>query len=92
MALKERSLEERGYLMDRQRDFQETFEPVVAGNEKMAQDIIGDLTTITEGLQEINRNLEVKKEPPRPGIGSKRKFVSDYGPLAETFLSSGIHG
>ena len=37
----------------------------------MAQDIIKDLTPITEGLQEINRNLEAKKEQPRPIIGSK---------------------
>ena len=62
--LKERNLEERGYLMDRQRDLQETFESVMASNEKMAQDIIRDLTPSTEGLQEINRNLEAKKEPP----------------------------
>ena len=62
---------ERGYLMDRQ---------------KMAQDIIKDLIPITEGLQEINRNLEAKKEPSRPKIGSKRRFVSDCGPLADTFL------
>ena len=33
--LKERILEERGYLMDRQRDLQEIFEPVVASNEKI---------------------------------------------------------
>ena len=29
---------------------QETFEPVVAGNEKMAQNIIKNLAPITEGL------------------------------------------
>ena len=79
-------MEECGHLMDLQRDLQETFIPVVASNEKMAQDIIGDLTPITEGLKEINRNLEAKKEPPRPKIGSKQKFVNDYGPLAESFL------
>ena len=80
--LKERNLEERGYLMDPQ----ETFEPVVASDEKMVQDIIGDLTPITEGLHVINKILEAKKEPPRPKIGSKRRFVSKYGPFAETFL------
>ena len=52
----------------------------------MAQDIIEDLTPITEGLQEINRNLDAKKEPPRPNIGSKGRFVSDYGPPTETYL------
>ena len=48
--------------MDRQRDLQETFEPVVASNKKMTQDIIGDLTRIIEGLQKINITLEAKKE------------------------------
>ena len=64
--LKERNLEERGYLMDRQRDLQETSEPVVAGNDTIAQAIMGDLTPITEGLQEINRTLEAKKETATP--------------------------
>ena len=73
--LKERNMEECGYLMDRQRDLQETFEPVVAGNEKMAQNSIKVLAPVTEGLQEINRNIEMKKAAPRPKIGSKRRFV-----------------
>ena len=72
--------------MDRQRDLEETFRLVIASNEKMAQDIIKDLAPITEGFQEINRNIEMKKEALRSKIGSKRRFVSDYGPLAETFL------
>ena len=84
--LTECNLEEHGYLMDRQRDLQETFEPVVASNEKMAQEIIGDLTPITEELPEINRNLEAKKEQTHPKIRSKQRFVSDYDPLAETIL------
>ena len=84
--LKERNLDDRGYLMDRQRDLEETLEPVVASNQKMARDTIKDLTPITKGLQEINRNLETKKEPPRPKFGSKRRFGNDYGPLDETFL------
>ena len=63
-------MEERGYLMDRQSALEETFESVVASNQKIAQDIIKDLILITEGLQEINRNLEAKKEQPRPKIES----------------------
>ena len=47
----ERNLEERGHLMNRQRNLEETFEAVVASNQKMSQDIIKDLTPITEGLQ-----------------------------------------
>ena len=66
--LKDRNLEERVYLIDRQRDLQETFESVVASNEKMAKHIIKDLAPITSGLQEINRNIEMKKEPLRQKI------------------------
>ena len=53
----DRNLADRGYLMDRQRDLEEIFHPVTASNEKMAQDIIKDLAPITEGLDEINRNI-----------------------------------
>ena len=56
--LKERNMAERGYLMNRQRE--ETFQPVVASNERMAQDIIKNLAPITEGLEEMNRNIEMK--------------------------------
>ena len=72
--------------MGRQRDLQESFEPVVASNEKMTQNIIKYLAPITEELQEINSNIVMKNEALRPKIGSKRRFVSGYGPLAETFL------
>ena len=43
---------------------------MVASNEKMAQDI-KDLAPIMEGLEDVNRNMEMKKEKPRPKIGSK---------------------
>ena len=46
-------MEERGYLMERQRDLKETFEPVVASNQKMCDYIIEDIAPVTEGLQEI---------------------------------------
>ena len=49
--LKERNMEERRFHMDRQRDWEETFEPIVASDEKRAQYIIKDLTPITEGLE-----------------------------------------
>ena len=50
-------MEERGHLMDLQRDLEETFEPVMASNKKKAENIIKDLHH--EGLHELNRNLEV---------------------------------
>ena len=78
---------EREYLMDRHRDLEETLQPVIASNEKMAQDITKYLAPITEGMEEINRNIEMKKETLRPKIGSKRRLISgDYGSLAESFL------
>ena len=75
--LKECNIEERGYLMDRRRDWEDTFEPILASNEKMAQDIIKELA-------EMNRDIELKREMSRPKIGSKRRLVSattDYGSL-----------
>ena len=53
----------------------------------MAEDIIKDFPNITEELQEIKRDIEVKKnEMPRPKIGSKRIRGSDYVPLAKGFI------
>ena len=42
----------------------------------MAQNTIKDLAPKTEGLQDINRNIEMKMEALRPKIGKKRRFVS----------------
>ena len=82
--LKERNMEERGYLMDRRRDFK----PMVASNEKMAQYIIKNLAPINEEFVEMNRNMELKREMSHPKIGSKRRLVGAdyYGPLAEAFI------
>ena len=53
--LKERDLEERGNYMDRRRELQKNFEPVVSSNQKMAEDI-------TSELKEIRRNIALKSE------------------------------
>ena len=53
-------MEARGCLMNLQSELEETFVQVVASNQKMTQDIFEDLTPITEGLQEVNRNLEAR--------------------------------
>ena len=45
--LKECNMAAHGYLIYQQRDLEETFQPVVTSNEKMAQDIIKDLALIT---------------------------------------------
>ena len=81
--LKERNLAERGDLMDRRRELEETFEPVVASNEQMARDISKDLEPINE---ELNRNLEMNEVHRKSlRIGGKRKRESMYGPLAARF-------
>ena len=49
--LQKRNLEERSDLIDRQRDLEETYEPIVASNQKMAQDVIEDLIPIKEELK-----------------------------------------
>ncbi|MCH2421445.1 MAG: hypothetical protein MK215_05870 [Candidatus Poseidoniia archaeon] len=59
--LKKRNSEERGQFIDRKRHLEETFEPVVVSNQRMAQDIIKDLVPITEGLQRMNRTIGMKE-------------------------------
>ena len=74
--------------MDRRRGLEETFGPIVASNEKMAQDIIKDLASINGELVEMDRNIELEREMSRPKIESKHRLVSAdyYGPLAESFI------
>ena len=57
--LKDRNLEDRSDLMDRQRELEETFEPVVAS---MATNITKDLAPINKRLREINRNIDKLRE------------------------------
>ena len=45
--LKNRSEEERGSLLDRHRQLEEDFEPVVTSNKKMAREIVDELVPIT---------------------------------------------
>ena len=73
-------MEEREHLMDRQRDLEETFKPVVPSNEKIARDIIKESEPITEGLYELNRNLEIKEKE----TSTDRKQTYDYGTLARS--------
>ena len=57
----------------------------------MGEEIVKDLIPIKDELLELNRNIEMKKQPPRQIIGSKRRMVSAYGPLAEAFLQKYIN-
>ena len=95
--LKKRDMDERGDLMDRRRDLEENFEPVVKSSKKMAKAIVDELTPITRELRELNdkarpklvsvpkigikRDIDGSQPPPR-----KHKYVGDYGPRAEAFL------
>ena len=60
--MQQRNLEERSDLIDRQRDLEETYKPIVASNQKMTQDVIKDLIPIKEELKEINRNIDNLRE------------------------------
>ena len=52
----------------------------------MARDIIKDLEPITEGTQELNRNLEISEMQCKPPlVGGKRKQESKYGSLATRY-------
>ena len=84
--LKERNMEEHSNLILHERDLEDHFKPVVASNQKMAEEIVKDLIPIKDELQEMNRNIEIRKQP-RLKIGNKRRMDSAaYGPLAESFI------
>ena len=53
--LKKRNMEERGDLMDRHRDLEENFEPVVASNKLMVKEIVDELTPFTKELREYTK-------------------------------------
>ena len=75
--LKERNLEVHRDLMDRRRELEETFKPIVASKQQMARDIIKDLEPLTKDYKnriEISRSMKWK-----------RKRESKYGPLAARF-------
>ena len=69
--VKEGDLEGRGDYMDRRRELQENFEPVVSSNQKRVEDI-------TSELEEIRQNIALKSE--------KRIKNEVHGSLAEEFL------
>ena len=71
--LQKRNLEERSDLIDRQRDLEETYEPIVANNEKMVQEVIEDLIPIKEELKERNRNIDNLRED-HPHLGEEDDF------------------
>ena len=99
--LKNRNMEERGDLMDRQRDLEENFEPVVASNKMMAKEIVDELTPITKELLEFNDKAAADaaaRQKQLAGTSSKAGIKRDidsqprskqrrvYGPLTESFL------
>ena len=91
--LKKRSMEERTGLIDRRRDLEENFEPVVASNAKMAKEIVDELIPIANELREVNKARVFAT----PKIGIKRDINSqpkrrlkdnNFGPNAEAFLTA----
>ena len=92
-------MEERGDFVDRQRDLEEDFEPVVASNKMMAKEIVDELTPITKELRELNEKAAgAAKQKQLASCSSKAGVKRDidsqsrskqrrvYGPLTESFL------
>ena len=97
--LQKRNMEEREDLVDRQRDLEENFEPVVASNKMMAKEIVDELTPITKELRELNEKVagaarQKQLANASSKVGVKRDIDSQprskqrrvYGPLTESFL------
>ena len=97
--LKKRSQKERDQWQHHRRDLQDSFEPVVASNKKMAKEIVDELVPITKELRELKDKATIATIP-RPIAGVKRNIDSQPvskqkrsltrdgpdGPLAESFL------
>ena len=90
--LKKRSMEERGDLMDRRRDLEENFEPVVASNREMTREIVEELIPIKKGLHEFAERVE---EQEKLVAGMKRDVnsqpmssnnLSNFGPYTQSFI------
>ena len=79
--IQQRSMEERSDLIDRQRELEETYEPIVASNRKMAAEIVKDLLPIKDELKEINENLE-KAGGKKLKLNAVEEEYEEYGPLA----------
>ena len=69
--MKDRNLQESGELMNRRRDLEESFEPVVASNKKMVRDIVDELVPITRELRELNNKALRRYYNGVPMIGGK---------------------
>ena len=99
IRLKKRNMEERGDLVDRHRDLEEIFEPVVASNKMMAKEIVDELTSIPKELGELHDKTDAAaRQKQRASDSSKAGVKRDidsqprskqrrvYGPLTESFL------
>ena len=84
--IQQRSMEERSDLIDRQRELEETYEPIVASNRKMAAEIVKDLLPIKDELKERNENLEKAAGGKKRKLNAVEEEYEEYGPLAREFF------
>ena len=78
--LKQRFLAERSNFIEHQQDLEEQYEPVVASNKKMKDDIVEQLIPITEELHKLTGNLLARpKLTAKRRIAMKRDFKDDNG-------------
>ena len=94
--IKENNLAERIQGMDYQRRLEEKYQPVVASNANMAQQLVKELKPIKLGFDELAKQLvkEEKNVELKPLCGMKpdvdsesNNRIHDLGPIANTFIS-----
>ena len=83
--IQKRNEDEHAGNLNRYKELEETYKPIVESHEKMTRDIV-------EQLQPISQNLAIKKEEERPKIRAKRRMITKNGSLTENFIHRYMEG
>ena len=83
--IKKRNEDEHAGNLDRYRELEETYKPIVESHAQMTRDVVDQLQPITE-------KLTIKQEEERPKIGVKRRMVTKNGSITEKFINRYING
>ena len=83
--IQKRNEDEHAGNLNRYKELEETYKPIVESHEKMTRDIV-------EQLQPISQNLAIKKEEERPKICAKRRMITKNGSLTENFIYRYMEG
>ena len=71
--------------LDRYRELEETYKPIVESHAQMTRDVVDQIQPITE-------KLTIKQEEERPKIGVKRRMVTKNGSITEKFIQRYMQG